>query len=216
MKKIILAAALAVSSITLSAQNMGDMAVGGIIGISGGSSTTATSLNGNTNSEKAASPMTLEFSPEFSYFVIDNLELSAGLNYGMSREPIISTGDATLFGTTNIAKFTIGANWFFPMIDGVLYYTPGVKFGFGGGSYVAQTGSSSKSTTKLPFAFSFDAELGTIEFMPAGFLGISLNLLDFNVSYITRNTGSDNVKMSSTTFTAALNYGISAGVKYYF
>ena len=120
MKKIILAAALAVSSITLSAQNMGDMAVGGIIGISGGSSTTATSLNGNTNSEKSASPMTLEFSPEFSYFVIDNLELSAGLNYGMSREPIISTGDATLFGTTNIAKFTIGANWFFPMIE-ILY-----------------------------------------------------------------------------------------------
>ena len=63
-----------------------------------------------------------------------------------------------------------------------------------------------------------DLELGKIEFKPLDFLGIYVNLLDLNISNITRTdtVGNEEIKYSSTDFTASLNYGITAGVKYYF
>ena len=57
-----------------------------------------------------------------------------------------------------------------------------------------------------------------IEFKPLDFLGIYVNLLDLNISNITRTdtVGNEEIKYSSTDFTASMNYGITAGVKYYF
>lgn len=217
MKKILLIAALAAACLTASAQNRGDMAVGGIIGINGGSTSTAVSLNGNTTTTKTPAGTMFGFSPQFSYFVIDNLELSAGLSYQMQRDPNGTTSDGTyLFSTTNIAMFDIGASYYIPLIDSKLYWTPGIYLGFGGGSVVSQNSTSSKTTTKIPFAFGLNAGLGTIEFKPVDFLGISLNLLDLTLVYTEINTGSSNVKVSTSAFEAGLNYGISAGVKYYF
>lgn len=217
MKKFLLIAALSAACFSVSAQNKGDMAVGGVIGVSGGSSTVTTSINGNSTSTNSPSSTMFEFSPEFSYFVINRLELSAGLNYGMQRDLNSTTADGTnLYSTTNIAMFTIGANYYIPILGNKLYYTPGVKLGFGGGSYTSQNTTSSKSTTKIPFAFGLDVELGTVEFRPVGFLGISLNLFDLSVAYNTINTGTGSIKLSTTTFGVGLNYGMSAGVKYYF
>lgn len=207
-------AALAAACFTMSAQNKGDMAVGGVIGLSGGSATISYSNNGTTSSDKSSSPTLFEFSPEFSYFVIDNLELSAGLNYTLQSEHIGDDGDRKLYMNSNIAMFTIGANYYIPLVDGILYYTPGVKFGFGGGSNVIQTSADRTVNTKIPFAFGFDAELGTIEFKPLDFLGVSLNFLDLSVTYAT--TGEGNGKTATTNFAAGFNYGMSAGVKYYF
>lgn len=217
MKKILLMAALSAVCITVSAQNRGDMAVGGIIGISGGSSSVATSFNGNTTTTSSPSSTMFEFSPEFSYFIMDKLELSAGLNYGMQRDLNSTTADGTyLYSTTNVAMFTIGGNYYLPIFGDYFYYTPGLKLGFGGGSVTTQNSANSKTTTKVPFAFGLDLELGTVEFRPVDFLGISLNLFNLSVAYNTINTGSESIKLSTTTFGVGLNYGMSAGVKYYF
>ena len=96
MKKFLLSAALiAAATFSLSAQEKGDMAVGGTLGVSGGV-------------ESETSNAQFELSPQFSYFVIDNLELSAGLKY---------TLDAVEKNTLNVAMFTVGANYYLPLVN---------------------------------------------------------------------------------------------------
>lgn len=217
MKKFLLTAAFAAACLGMTAQEKGDFAVGGSIGVSGGTTTSSVTVAGNKTSSSEPSSTTLEFNPEFSYFVIDNLELSAGLSYGMQKDFTGTTRDEkNLFSFTHVAMATIGVNYYIPLIREKLFWTPGVKFGFGGGSYVSQTGQNNSSTVKVPFAFGFTAEVGTLEFKPLDYLGIYLNALDLAVSYVTLDTGSRNVISSSTGFTGGFNYGISAGVKYYF
>lgn len=222
MKKLMFSAALmAASVLSLSAQEKGDFTVGGMIGVQGGSNTLTMSYQNQSQNEKTPGTTSLGFSPQFSYFVIDNLELSAGLEYNMNKEFSETYNDKNYFNTTHIAMFTIGANYYIPVIKDKLFYTPGVQFGFGGGSYKSPdidytTDNVATTTTKVPFTFGFSADLGKFEFKPVDYLGISLNLLDFTVLYNTIETGVDEIKASTTSFTAGFNYGMSVGVKYYF
>lgn len=136
MKKLMFSAALmAASVLSLSAQEKGDFTVGGMIGVQGGSNTLTMSYQNQSQNEKTPGTTSLGFSPQFSYFVIDNLELSAGLEYNMNKEFSETYNDKNYFNTTHIAMFTIGANYYIPVIKDKLFYTPGVQFGFGGGSY---------------------------------------------------------------------------------
>lgn len=116
-------------------------------------------------------------------------------------------------------------NYYIPIVKDVLFYTPGVQFGFGGGSYVTPAVNTDLNsdnyyngteTTSIPFAFGFSADLGKFEFKPVDFLGITLNVLDFSVLYNTVKTEIPDLKTSMTNFAAGFNYGMSAGVKYYF
>lgn len=225
MKKILLIAVLGTAALALSAQEKGDFSVGGVIGVSGGSNSSkiSTTVANETSSTNSSSPAATSFtlSPMFNIFVIDNLQLSAGLSYQMGREFIRKdSNDKNLYNFTHIALGVIGAHYFVPVIKERLYYTPGIEFGFGGGSNVAQNSSSNKTTTKIPFVFAFNANLGTFEFKATEHIGISLNVLDLSVSTATvRNENTQlNIitKSTSTSFVAGLNYGISAGVKYYF
>ncbi len=226
MKKALLSlAVLATSTAALPAQEKGDFTVGGFIGVSGGTSATTTSYQNNSNTTKTPEITSLGFAPQFSYFVIDNLELSAGLEYDMSKEFYDVDNGKNYFSTTNIAMFTIGANYYIPIVKDLLFYTPGVQFGFGGGSFIeparntdpnSNAAYSGTETTSLPFAFGFSADLGKFEFKPLEFIGISFNLLDFTVLYNTVKTPVPDYSMSMTNFTAGFDYGMSVGVKYYF
>lgn len=226
MKKALLSlAVLAMSTAALPAQEKGDFTVGGFIGVSGGTSATTTSYQNNSNTTKTPEITSLGFAPQFSYFVIDNLELSAGLEYDMSKEFYDVDNGKNYFSTTNIAMFTIGANYYIPIVKDLLFYTPGVQFGFGGGSIItpaqntdpnSNAAYSGTESTSLPFAFGFSADLGKFEFKPVEFIGISFNLLDFTVLYNTVKTPVPDYSISMTNFTAGFDYGMSVGVKYYF
>lgn len=218
MKKIMLCtAALLAACLTMSAQKKGEFTVGGSIGVSGGGTSASYSIQGNKTTEKTPSSTTFNLSPKFGYFVIDNLELTVGLDYSMQKDFAGRTSsDDNLFSFTHIAMATIGVNYYVPIISDKLFYVPGAQFGFGGGSVVTQNSNNNSTTQKVPFAFGFDLLLGNFEFKPIDCLGVSLNVLNFQILYASYDTGLDNVKASSTSIGAALNYGISAGVKYYF
>lgn len=222
MKKFFLTAAVLVAAVTtMSAQKQGEFTVGGNLGVSGGSSSTTISAAGQSETTKTPGTTSFLLAPQFSYFVIDNLEVSAGLEYDMSKEFYDNHNNKNYFYTTHIAMFTIGANYYIPLIEDKLFYTPGLQFGFGGGSVVSpdynyDSDSYGNTTTKLPFAFGFSADLGKFEFKPVDFLGVSVNLLDFTVLYNTVETGLNDITAGMTNFAAGFNYGITAGVKYYF
>ena len=207
MKKFLISAALvAAVSLSMSAQEKGDWTVGGVIGVSGGTSTIAV----DKNSTKTTNPTAFEFSPKASYFIIDNLELSAGLDYSLG----VQYDDKDTY-STNIAMFSIGANYYIPIVKDLLYYTPGIQLGFGGGSVISNYNGDS-STTKLPFALGFSADLGKFEFKVLDNLGISMNILALDVLYNTFDDGNKDIVTSNTNFNAGFNYGMSLGVKYYF
>lgn len=224
MKKLMLAAAFLAASVCLSAQQKGDFAVGGLIGVEGGSShyVSKTTVSGNTETVKddSPSPTNLSFSPQFSYFVIDNLELSAGLYYGMSKSYSSETASGKkLYSFRHTALGVIGAHYYIPLVSGKLFYTPGIQLGFGGGSSVRQTGDSQSTTTKNPFTFSIDFNFGKIEFKPVDYIGVFANLLDFSIVTATKTTDLGNnisTKTSSTSLSSGLNYGLSLGAKFYF
>lgn len=216
MKKLLLIAAFAAACTTMSAQHKGEMNIGGSLGFYGGRSTSSVTVGGSTTSTSTPAGTVLELNPEFGYFLIDNLELSVGLDYSMSREATEITDNRTLFSSVNIATLTLGASYYIPLVEGKLYYTPGVRFGFGGGSRVQQGSNQNDSTRGIPFVFDFRAGLGSVEFRPSARIGISVDILDISVMYYTVDSGYDNIKVSSTLFDAGFNYGLSAGVKYYF
>ena len=53
----------------------------------------------------------------------------------MSKEFYDNHNNKNYFSTTHIAMFTIGANYYIPLIEDKLFYTPGLQFGFGGGLF---------------------------------------------------------------------------------
>lgn len=225
MKKFLIVAAMIAASVTLSAQQKGDFSVGGALGVGGGSITNNSSItvNGQTDSDKESYPSTTNFilAPSFNYFVIDNLELSVGLQYNMTKSYSGKGSDnKNRFGFQHIAMGVIGAHYYIPLIEDKLYYTPGVEFGFGGGSSVSQNYDGSKTTDKVPFIFAFNADLGKVEFKATDNIGVFANLFSLSVATMTYKEKDTTIDMVSkdnyTTFSAGLNYGITLGVKYYF
>lgn len=225
MKKFLIVAAMIAASVTLSAQQKGDFSVGGALGVGGGSNSEkyTVTANGGTQSDKSSEPTTTNFilAPMFNYFVIDNLELSAGIRYNMTRDFWDKDdNNKNLYSFNHMVFGVIGAHYYIPLIQDKLYYTPGVEFGFGGGSYVRPdyNNNNEPKTDKVPFTFAFNADLGKFEFKATDNIGISANLFCLNVTTSSDKTSESGVtaKMSATNFSAGLNYGITLGVKYYF
>lgn len=217
MKKIIIFIAAIAVGITASAQQKGDFSVGGALGVSGGSSKITTKINGNSTSKSTPSTVNFNLNPYFNYFVIDNLELNAGLDYSLQRDFDGEDDGKNYYNFTHTALFQIGAHYFVPIVGGTLYYTPGINFGFGGGSYVSPTYDENKTTTvKVPFAFGCEINLGKFEFKPVEKIGVTLNLFDLSIACVKVDTGSKDLKVNTTGFNANFVYGASVGVKYYF
>lgn len=159
MKRIILLLSLStIFSVYALAQQRGDLAVGG--GITFGTSTayTTTTIMGEAGATaKANGGINFGFNPEVSYFVIDNLSLSAGLSYALN-----ASGDRPNVLYTNVTVFTIGANYYVHILSDKLFYTPGFTIGLGGGSLIQNT-QAQKITTAIPFSLAANFDLGRIE-----------------------------------------------------
>ncbi len=105
MKKLSLLIAALSACLTLAAQQKGDFTVGGSAGVSGGSVTASLSYGGTTESESVPSATKFSLNPTFSYFVANNLELSAGLSYAMEKTFSDEKDGKNYFDFTHIAMF---------------------------------------------------------------------------------------------------------------
>lgn len=220
MKKILFLAVAAMLSFAAVAQNKGDMFAGGMVGLSTGGSNANVVYNGNAV-EKTSEIATVNFlfSVDYGYFVIDNLAVSAGLEYVLYAQPSSEVRGKQYFQLVNAALFKIGAGYYVNLIADRFFYVPNITVGFGGGSVVDQL---SEQTLSMPFAFGLSAGLGTFEVKINEHIGLTANLLTLTYNYTKMNVLPEemsqmyDVYAQSNSVSFGLNYGASVGVKYYF
>ena len=137
--------------------------------------------------------------------------MNAGLEYTLQRDYIgPDSDDKNLYQFTNTALFVLGVHYFVPIVKNVLYYTPGIDLGFGGGSIIEQSSRTNSDKTKIPFAFGCGIDLGKFEFKPTNKIGVTLNVFSMAVATVKSND------IVATSFATDLAYSSSIGVKYYF
>ena len=149
MRKItfLFVAIMAFSVLTVSAQKQKQMYVGGSLGF-------GISLVGSNGYNSTSASFGI--SPEFGYFVCDNVKVGAELGYG------ISGGTHSFVITPNVA-------YYLRIVD-KLHYTP--QFSIGGGF------GASSGYTAGAFALSFN--LASLEYKPVEKMAISMNLVNLN------------------------------------
>lgn len=177
MKKlsICLLAIFATSIFCTSAQQKGDMYVGGSFGIG----TNSSIIDGSSSTS-----LSFEIAPEFGYFVANNFRIGASLSYGIS------------YNGSTIHEFTIMPNLaYYLRICDNFYYTPGLELGFA-------LGASSGIT--MP-GFGMGLNLGSFEFRPTKKLGMSVNLLSFSYALMSHKNEYYSVNSNSVSFNLGLS-----------
>lgn len=237
-RRVLFLASIILLSVPVLAQQRGDMTIGGKIGVaaSGGNmyeygkhdmvDIGADYVEGDKFPIDGA--VDFGFDIRYGYFVIDNLELSAGLEYQLNAAPQERSDfkDEKYNTLTNLAYFNIGAAYYVNIYDGRLFYTPGISFGLGGGSIIDQQlkeDDRSYEPSSIPFSFAMNISLGTFEFKATESIGVTLDVLSLTYSYVSvcmlyESSSNGYVeggyKMNNINF--GFNYGINIGVKYYF
>lgn len=209
MKKMLIVGLLSILSglVCLSAQEKGDMYLSGSLGMSGGNST---SLSGGST-VKSPGGFSVSITPQFGYFVMDNLEIHLGLGYSFQKDP--SFGEES---STNISSFSIvpGINYYVGIVDGKFYYTPGLDFsvGFGGANYKSEAG---KERLYDATDISVTLSLLSFEYRPVDGFGISFRAGSAGYAYKNMKNTSG-TSMSSNSFSFGFNLSASLGFRCYF
>lgn len=216
-KSIIVIAAMLFTCGTMFAQQKGDMEVGGILGINGGSSKTTVTV-GSTSHKGDAVPSKLNFgiNAEFGYFFADNWKISADLGYSLESEPTDKDGDKWLRNNTNV--ITIGPSIsYYLNIAGDFYYTP--AFGFYGAFGNYKSDITSSTVKKLGVTgFGIQLDLAACEFRPTSHFGFSASLFNLAWTNIKMTDNDSDPETSAKTSSIAVNFMFSpqVGVHYYF
>ncbi len=216
MKKLFLFAAVLFAAVTVSAQEKGDMYLSGTFRLSAGK--TVNSI-GNTTTN---TPGTTSFSiiPKFGIFVIDNLEVNAGVGYGLSKvnNNRAAANEQTLYNNTNTFYINVGTNYFVMLADN-FYYTPGVRLSAGFGSQVNQLSATEKQKEYNNTSFTFSIPLCKFEYRVSGLFGVALEAGSLDVSTTSqKRTAADGTvtKRNTTNFSWDINTGAAISFKFYF
>lgn len=230
MKKFfVLLSAMSIAAVSFG-QVKGEMSVGGKLGITAGSLTGSTTVsvgnNASTEKNNPFSNVNFIIAPEFNYFVIDNLQITGRLAYGVSSVGIRDIEDNNYRNRVNTHSFMIGpaVSYYLKLADN-FYYTP--EFGIYASVYVEESitkAAGEKNIVKSPAFGGADLQfhLASFEYRPTPGLGISMNLLSMDVNCLTA-TETETVagmevkaKTNKTDFNFNFGAGITVGVKYYF
>ena len=167
---ICLLAIFATSIFGVSAQNKGEMYVGGSLGLG----TTSVISGGNS-----ATGVSFQIAPEFGYFVIDNLKVGASVSYG------VESGDPA----THIVSVMPNLAYYVRLCD-KFYYTPGLSVGFTCGI---------SNDISMP-GFGLGLALGSFEFRPIEKLSVSFDVLSFEYALLTYRSNYGNINMNGIDF----------------
>lgn len=190
MKRII-ACIIAVFAIaTASAQQKGDMYVGGNLGFGVSSQFVPTSTSTTT---------AFTINPEFGGFVANNLELGFSIEYGLEATKYKSDWMPAPTATAHALSITPNLSYYAKLGEN-FYYTPGIAIGF--------AGAFSEGDILPGMVMNF--ELGSFEYRPKPKFGLRFSVL--NLTYTMLN--------DMGTAYQGVNFQLagssSIGVRYYF
>lgn len=208
MKKIsiILALVCVMGSTAAYAQYQGNMYISGSIGMSGNSSR---HISGNTT-VKSPGGFQMSITPQFGYFVMDNLEVHLGLSYGFTK----SVMDDNTFVNTSIFSIIPGVNYYLGIVEGKFYYTPGLDLAIGFGGVSGKSGTVKQKLGGVT-DFAISLSLLSFEYRPLDHFGISFRAGDMTYNFMQMKY-TDNSKTNTSSFDLGLNLSASIGFRYYF
>ena len=225
MKKTltIIACCLFAASTGAFAQEKGEMAIGGSIGFSGGTNNSQTiiKLGDKTNkSDMNKNPNgTFTLAPEFSYFVIDNLQLNAGFRYDLENSMDKDYDEELLISNNGSHKymFGIGLNYFVKVCNN-FYYAPGFYYDFGGATLYnnERIGHTKTKHSESGFATGIELQVAKFEVKISKHFGLDLNLLSLDYDYIGLTEKVEEAKATLKTHDLDFRLGSHIGFKYYF
>lgn len=221
MKKIFLFFATIVVSVSMMAQQKGEMSLSGTLLISGSNSVVATNVDGQTTTEKNSGPVSFDLGVGFGYFVADNVKLGIGLCYGLDRSKnSASTSEYTFFDSSS--SFTIKPEiaYYVPLTRNRFFWTPAFAMGFGFNSTKSQMDKTTVTTMKDPFLFTLGVDILAFELRPWKHLAFDFSF--GGLYYKTSSIQSSSDLVSVKTVTHNITFGFSdyfsptLGVKYIF
>lgn len=209
MKKITILCLLAFTvPFFATAQQKGDMYVGGMLGFSAGSSSLIATNGSNTQTDKQPTPFTFSIQPEYGYFLTDNFRIGAVLGLDINTQKNSTESRLT---TT---MFSIGPQlaYYVEISDG-FYYTPELTLSLSLGRLKEKITSSTSSKQGLT-GFIGSLDLAAFEVRATEQLAISISLLSLSYEYTGFNMKNTDAKIGYSSFNFALS--ASVGVRYYF
>ncbi len=239
MRKIILIVAAVIGSLSLSAQQKGDMYVSGNLNLGLNSSITSLGSSSKFNDEKhtgfeceTANNFKFGIAPKFGYFVADNLEVNIALKYNLGttgytgREKVDGKVEKDTPTASSLHTFMVapGVSYYVPIVAGKFYYAP--YFGLGLG-FMANDSKVGKTTTSSDpvFGFGLYLDLAAFEYRLNNNMAITANIggLEYTMGTKsdsrTQDVAGTELKTKTTACTHMVDFGFSkvtVGFKYYF
>lgn len=221
MKRILLMIAALASGLTLAAQQKGEMSVTGTLLLSGGSKKAEISTNGSTTTSKASNPFSFDLGAGFGYFVMDNVEVSLGLYYGLNREVNgHSTQDSNFYDSKGSFTIKPEVAYYIPLGSDTFFWKPAFQLGFAFNSAKEQVNKDTTNKMKQPFGFTLGLDILAFEIKPWEHLAFDFSLggLFYNNASLTTNNSGITSKVVSHDITFGFNnvFSPTLGVKYIF
>lgn len=204
----------------------GTMTIGGHIGLNGGGRTANDYLitgGNNTNTTLKSPVFNMSLSPQFSYFLIDNLEIKAGFEYNLEGITKDTEGTTTVTSSMHSLGVTTGLTYYLPVLP-KFYYAPGFDWLLGGcinsvklkeaGQPTANNNTMSGFYTHVTFNLAgFELKL-----TPKWALHFDLAGLDIQYADIKTKVIDDNIAVTTGTAVSEVKLAVSTkfGFKYFF
>jgi hypothetical protein len=221
MKKIILMIAALTAGLTMAAQQKGEMSVTGTLLLSGGSTKVEMSASGSTKTSKSTNPFAFNLGAGFGYFIMDNVEVSLGLYYGLDREKNgHSTQDTNFYDSESSFTIKPEVAYYIPLGSDTFFWKPAFEMGFKSSSSKSQMNKSDITKEKLPFSFTMGLDILAFEFKPWKHLAFDFSFGGFYYNTITAKESTEvasiKTRVNSVSFGFDNVFSPTLGVKYIF
>ena len=221
MKKIILMIAALTAGLTMAAQQKGEMSVTGTLLLSGGSTKVEMSASGSTQTSKTTNPFAFNLGAGFGYFIMDNVEVSLGLYYGLDREKnSYSTQDTNFYDSASSFTIKPEVAYYIPLGSDTFFWKPAFQLGFAFNSAKEQVNKETTNKLKQPFGFTLGLDILAFEIKPWEHLAFDFSIggLFYNNESLKTDTAGVTSKAVSHNITFGFNnvFSPTLGVKYIF